>query len=55
MFYRVLFRDFLFYAVYGFLKWKMMQNNEFMAISCFIFVFPRFGGRIYTNFPVLLE
>ena len=55
MFYRVLYIDLLFYAVYGFLKWKMIRGNGFMAIFCFIFVSPKFGGRIYSNFPVFLE
>ena len=41
--------------VYGFLKWKMIRGNGFSAISCFIFVSPKIGGCIYTNFPVLLE
>ena len=26
-----------------------------MAVPRFIFVFARFGGRLYTNFPVFLE
>ena len=48
----VLYRDFSLYTNYGFLKWKMIRGNGFMEISSFIFVFPKFGGRIYTNFPV---
>ena len=52
MFYRVLYSDLLFYSVYGFLKWKMIRGNGFTAISCFIFVSPKIGGRIYTNFSV---
>ena len=50
----VLYRDLLLYTVYGFLKWKMVQGNGFMAISWFISVSPKFGGCIYTNFPVFL-
>ena len=26
-----------------------------MVISCFIFVSPKIGGRIYTNFLVFIE
>ena len=55
MFYRVLYRDLLFYSVYGFLKWKMMRGNGFTAISYFVFVSRKIGGRIYTKFPVFLE
>ena len=33
----------------------MIRGYEFMAVSCFIFVSPELGSRIYTNFPVLLE
>ena len=55
MFYEKLYRYFLFYAVYGFLKWKMIGGNGFTAIFCFTFVSPKFSGRIYTNFPVFLE
>ena len=51
----VLYRSLLFCAVYGFLKWKMIRDNGFTAISCFISVSPKFGGRIYTNFPVFLD
>ena len=32
-----------------------MDSNGFTVISCFIFVFPKIGGRIYTNVPVFLE
>ena len=53
--FRVLYRDLLFYAVYGFLKWEMIRCNGFTTISYFIFVFTKFGGRIYTNFLVFLE
>ena len=52
MFYRVRYRDLLLYGVYGFLKWKMIRGNGFRAISCLIFVLPKFGGRIYTNLGV---
>ena len=55
MFYRVLYRDLLFYSVYGFLKWKMIRGNGFTATFCFISVSPKFGGRVYTNFSVFLE
>ena len=55
IFYRVLYRDLLFYTVCGFLKWKMIRGNGFMVISCFIFVSQKFGVRIYSNFPVFLE
>ena len=48
-------RYILFYAVYGFLKLKMILDNRFMANSCFIFESSKFGGRIYTKFPVFLE
>ena len=50
MFYKVFYKDLLFYAVYGLLKWKMIRGNGFTAISCFIFVSQKFGGTIYTNF-----
>ena len=50
----LLYRDLLLYTGYRFLKWKMIQGNEFMAISCFIFVPKKFDGRIYKNFSVLL-
>ena len=33
----------------------MIQGNGFMAMSCFIFVSPKIGGRSYTNYPVFLE
>ena len=51
----MLYRDLLFYSVYGFLKWKMIPDNGFMAISCFHFVSSKIGVRIYTHFPVLFE
>ena len=51
----MLYRDLLFYSVYGFLKWKMIRGNGFTAVSRFIFVSPKIGGRIYSNFPVFLE
>ena len=51
----MLYGGLLFYWDYGFLKWKMIRDNGFKAISCFIFVSPEIGGRIYTNFPVFLE
>ena len=56
MFYRVLYRDQLFYSIYGILKWKMIRGNRFTAISCFIFGSPKIGDRIYTVFfPVFFE
>ena len=33
----------------------MIWDNGFKEISCLSFVFPKIGGTIYTNFPVLLE
>ena len=55
MFYRMIYRARLFYAVYGFLKWKMIRGKGFAAMSCFIFVSQKCSGHIYTNFPVFLE
>ena len=55
MFCKGVYRDLLLYAICGFLKWKMIRVNGFKAISCFIFVSPKFGGCIYTNFTVFLE
>ena len=43
----MLHRDLLFY---GFLKWKMTRGNGFMA--CSILCPKKFGGHIYTYFPV---
>ena len=43
---------FLFYAVYRFLKWKMLRSNGFRRIIFFIFLSPKFVGRVFTNFPV---
>ena len=40
MFYKVLYRDPLFYAVYAFVKWEMIRGNGFMATYSFIFVSP---------------
>ena len=51
MFYKVVHRDLL---LYGFLKWKITQENGFMAISCFILCPKKFVGRMYTYFPVFL-
>ena len=51
----LLYRDLLLYTGYRFLKWKMIRGNEFMAISCFIFVPQKFDGRIYKNFSVFLD
>ena len=31
----MLYKDLLFYAVYGFLKWSMIRGKGFMAMSCF--------------------
>ena len=49
------YRDLLSYAVYGFLKWKIIGDNGFTAISCLTFVSPKIGGRIYKNFPMFLQ
>ena len=51
----MLYKDLLFYAVYGFLKWKMIRGDRFTAISCFNFLSQKFTGRIYTNFAVFLK
>ena len=51
----VLYRDLLLYVVYGFLKWKIVQGNGFMTISCCTFAFPKFGGYIFANFQVFLR
>ena len=52
---RVLYRDLLFYTIYAFVKWKIIRGNGFAAISCFMFVSPKFDGRIYTNVPMFFE
>ena len=33
----------------------MIRGNGFTEISCFIFLSPKIGARIYTNFPVFIE
>ena len=33
----------------------MIRGNGFMAISYFIFMSPKIGGGIYTNFSVFIE
>ena len=33
----------------------MILDNGFTAISCFIFLSPKSGDRIYTNFPEFIE
>ena len=50
MFRKVLYKDLLLYAVYGFLKWKMIQANGSPAL---FFVSPKFGGsHSYKPFDV---
>ena len=42
----------LFYPVFELLKWKMVQDNQFIIIICLIFVSPKYVGRGFDEFPV---
>ena len=44
-----------FSPVFGLLKWKAIQDNQFMIIICLIFVSPKCVGCVFDDFPVFYE
>ena len=44
-----------FFPVFRLLKWKSIQENQFLIITCFIFVSPKCARTIFANFPVFYE